>query len=657
MLNFAIYISNHGFGHATRAVALIEELTKLGIYCHIRSSRPDFIFQNLNEHYCSKTDVAVDFGVKHTQNLVPDLEATKAALLHLFDNRTEIVAKEIDFLRKEAIDLVIADVPYLVAEAGLYAGVPVFAISNFDWAFIYDDLFKDDKSIIPILNTVRQLYSHVQHAFRLPFSSPKSMAAFPHIEKMGLLARKKQSYSDIRKAYGIDETKPIMICMFGGEGDLDFDIEKLCAAFEGFVFSIQANVKSPMHITVSRDSDFLDLIYNADIILTKPGYSTFAEAVQFGKYIIYQDRTNYPEETVLVEGLKNYPYKMKIDTMAMTTRQWKTVLRSVDLGDRRISAVFKNQNRKIAHSVVKRFVTMKYSIHDLQSVLDIGTNNLTYLIWDARTQTVVHKHHFTTGLAKGYVEGLLAHDSIKNTKAILKEVLDFNKELGISTHVIATSISREARNIDKLSGWLEKTYQLKYNIISERQEIDYNFAAIRSSIDGIEDFIGFDIGGGSTEFICCDNGKQTIGESLDIGLMKLINCYSDKALRIQTINKALEKLSISPSPPHRIIGIGLTMAYITLIVKKINKYDPSQVHGQTIRRTELMQLKASLELSDISEIQMYMVEPNSREILALSVEFVILILDKYGASEIIVCDYGISLGYIKWNEKKSKSRK
>jgi exopolyphosphatase/guanosine-5'-triphosphate,3'-diphosphate pyrophosphatase len=223
--------------------------------------------------------------------------------------------------------------------------------------------------------------------------------------------------------------------------------------------------------------------------------------------------------------------------------------------------------------------------------------------------------------------------------------------------VIATSVSREAKNIDKVAGWLEKNYQLRYTIISEQREIDYNFAAIRSSIAGVEDFIGFDIGGGSTEFICCESGKQTIGESLDIGLMKLINRFSDTNMRIQAMKSALDGLSLSPPTPYRLIGIGLSMAYITLIIKRLKKYDYYQVHGQTIQLSELQQLKATLERSDISAITEYMVEPNSREILALSVEFVILILDKYGASEIIVCDYGISLGYIIWNKKKSKSRK
>ncbi|NLN85264.1 MAG: hypothetical protein GX135_04060, partial [Candidatus Cloacimonetes bacterium] len=99
MLNFAIYVSDHGFGHATRMAALAEELIRFGIFVHIRSARPDYIFAGLDSKYYQKWDVVCDFGVKHGENLAPDLKATEEALLELMGQRSSILEREVDFLR------------------------------------------------------------------------------------------------------------------------------------------------------------------------------------------------------------------------------------------------------------------------------------------------------------------------------------------------------------------------------------------------------------------------------------------------------------------------------------------------------------------------------------------------------------------------------
>ena len=47
MYQIAIYISNHGYGHASRMAALAEALIDFGQRIYICTDRPAFLFQNL----------------------------------------------------------------------------------------------------------------------------------------------------------------------------------------------------------------------------------------------------------------------------------------------------------------------------------------------------------------------------------------------------------------------------------------------------------------------------------------------------------------------------------------------------------------------------------------------------------------------------------
>jgi len=101
MLRFAIYTSNHGFGHATRMAALAEELNRFGVFVHLLSDRPKHLFANLNPNLSSVEDMSMDFGVRQYSNLDCDIERTKSGLFQLMSERAEILDRETDFIRRK----------------------------------------------------------------------------------------------------------------------------------------------------------------------------------------------------------------------------------------------------------------------------------------------------------------------------------------------------------------------------------------------------------------------------------------------------------------------------------------------------------------------------------------------------------------------------
>ncbi|MBW6514971.1 MAG: hypothetical protein K0B87_09505 [Candidatus Syntrophosphaera sp.] len=654
MMKFALYVSDHGYGHATRMAALASEFIRFGIFVHIRSARPDFLFSGLNPSFSAKEDVSIDVGVRHGKNLVPDLKATRSALIGLMGRRLEIIEREVDFLRGEKIDLIIADIPWLAVEAGTYARVPVFAISNFDWLFIYAGLFVQDSDLKPLLNTIFGLYQRVDRAFRLPLSSAKSMGALRKLEKVGLLAQRKAEYPDLRQKHGLEPKTPLLTCAFGGEGEMELDLEMLCAAFPGQVLSTHASDGIPNHVQVPRDADFADLIHGTDVLLTKPGYSSFAEALQFGKYIIYQPREDYPEEEVLIRGIARYPHQSRLESLNLSKTAWSKLFENIPLGQ-----VAKNHpanaNSRIAALIIQRFLELKFPPGKLLSVFDAGSNNLNYALCENGNPQPILTAQIHTGLGRDYKiasdgKVMIPARSLAGFKRRVSEFLVYDQGIDSLKQVIATGIHRHSSASAELSAWFDLRWGIKYRLLSAKEEMELAWLAARDIAPADRNTLIVDVGGFSTEFVSGDSFHNLTGMSLDMGLLTLRKAASEKKNITQLIKDSLAGLD--HPQPEVIICIGLTARFLAKIIYGERCFTPDKLHGAKVTKHQLDTLQDMLASTDREPILERSMEPQSTDILELSIQYYKLMLDKFMASEFIVCYYGISTAYNLWNKRK-----
>lgn len=651
MLKFALYVSNHGYGHASRISALAEELLNFGVFCHIISAKPAFLYNNLDPNYFSLHNRSLDFGVVHGPNLVVDKEATISKMLKLLSMRNEIMEQELEFIRKEQIDMIISDAPFLCFDFASYAEIPAIAITNFEWHYIYKNLFADKRELLPVINTIWAMYQKAGAFLRLPFSTDESVAAYHGAVNCGLLARKKEHYTNMRKVWALDKQIKLLLVMFGGEGAMEMDYESLCAGFEGKVISTNTAVQAANHILVFPDDDFLDLVYNADYILCKPGYSTLAEAVQFGKFIIYCPRRNYPEEIALIEGLKDYPNCLELDSLMHKKDKWRRIFRGISPKPFR-SKKYRNSNREIAGKVISAYLKETNS-DNLLSVFDLGTNNMNYALYDLPNNRVIHRAHVTTGLGIGFTGGLLNRGSIRNTKHSIEALMTIDSYIESRKSLLATGVCRHAENAGDVLLWATKKYGIQASIISTQDEIRYVKHAAMGLKGGEEDSIAVDIGGFSTEIIRLSADSRTKGISLNIGLLHLKEQFSDKQLDIhKEIDKQLALVPIDTS--RRIIGIGLTFSYLAAVIYKLKHTD--SLHGLTISKYQLQSLIANIEAKNECEYLPWLLSPLYLPILKLSIAFCISLLDRFSASDIIVCIDGISVGFARWTTSKYKKK-
>ena len=94
----------------------------------------------------------------------------------------------------------------------------------------------------------------------------------------------------------------------------------------------------------------------------------------------------------------------------------------------------------------------------------------------------------------------------------------------------ATSAMRDASNGEELIAQIKKEAKIDIDIISGKLEAEIIFAThIEAIIEGIDDFLYVDVGGGSTELTLFHKGKLIVSKSFNIGTLRVLqNMVSDK---------------------------------------------------------------------------------------------------------------------------------
>ncbi|MCB5234153.1 MAG: hypothetical protein LHW60_02750 [Candidatus Cloacimonetes bacterium] len=552
-MKIAIYPSNHGFGHATRMAALASSLMSFGAEVFICTDRPQFLFENLDGGCVEYRHCQIDVGVVHKENLLTDYQGTKEAILKLFGRREEIVAQEVEFLREHCIDLVVADIPYFIIEACGYAHVPVYGVTNFDWYFIYSELFKDDPEMKPVLNTIYGLYRRLDGCFRLKTGScENSLPGFRNPQDVGLIVRNCHANEDIWGKYSIPKDDDILLIMFGGEGKMELPLDVICKAWKGTVLSPFEGCSVTNHVCILKDENFSELIRISRLVMCKPGYSSFAEVLSRGKPMLYLPRKNYPEEPCLIRGLDDYPSAQLIDEIPMDLDAWKHIFANI-AGE---CAAMSIANEALAGMILASYFKKVYPRDRLISICDLGSNNFNYLLYNHSKGIKLHKHWLTTGLARGFEDGMLSDKSIENAKENLEAFLEIDAQFESEKKLIATGVSRKAKNADVILDWAESRWGYQTKIISAKKEAQYGWEAVAETMSDPRKSLVLDIGGMTTEISWLNKGGRVQSVSLDFGLVSLIKAHNQGEEAINIVCDAIDKLKFEGI--ENVVLIGLT---------------------------------------------------------------------------------------------------
>ena len=358
-----IAITNHGFGHAVRVSSVAAKIQELNsdILLIITTTAPRWLLESYITGDFIHRPRAFDVGVVQADSLHIDKEATLEKLREIRKKQNSLIAGEVNFIKQNRVGLVLADIPPLATRMAASAGVPCWMMSNFGWDFIYRDWGGE---FAEMADWIGECFGKCDRLFRLPLHEP--MPAFPNIQDVGLTGGNPRYSNDkIREVFGIKTPlEKTVLLTFGGLGLEAIPYQNLQQFSDWQFITFDAGSPDLPNLINVKNQEFansfpilprpVDIMPVCGRLVSKPGYSTFSEALRLEIPVVSIMREGFAEAQVLLEWLKNYAEHQVVTAAEFFEGDWDFLRQPLHpplLSDK----LDKNGTEAIAQAVVDYF--------------------------------------------------------------------------------------------------------------------------------------------------------------------------------------------------------------------------------------------------------------------------------------------------------------
>ncbi|ERN40668.1 putative glycosyl transferase [Rubidibacter lacunae KORDI 51-2] len=353
-------VTGHGFGHAVRAASVAAALQHLNpdVLPVLVTPAPHWLLASyLGDDFLHRPRT-FDVGVVQSDSLQMDLPATAASWQAIRDRAAQIIKSEADFIRTNRARLVVADIPPLAGEIARAAGVPCWAIGNFGWDFIYRDWGEDFTELV---DWIAEQYARCELLWRLPLH--EAMGAFPTIRDVGLTGGIPRLSVDEARAFGLStERDRTALLTFGGLGLAQTPYHNLERFPDWKFITFDANAPELPNLIRVRDRRYrpVDFMPFCERVVSKPGFSTFSEAMRLSIPIVSLTREGFAESPVLLAGLQDYSAHQIVEADEFFHGNWSFLHRSPTPA-RQPGAISTDGSETIARAICEYLSTTRAS--------------------------------------------------------------------------------------------------------------------------------------------------------------------------------------------------------------------------------------------------------------------------------------------------------
>jgi len=248
-----------------------------------------------------------------------DHAATAEAVRRAIGRRDEVVASEVDFLRREKIQLILADIPFLAGDIAAAARVPIIAITNFTWDWIYEPYFDDNPDL---LREIEKSYSKIPTILKIPFGGRTDW--FREVIDIPLIASV-NTWMELRGP----PINRVLISLRGGIAE--DSLIKAANSSPDYLFTSLTPVPSGSpenlaHFAPSRRFPFSALLTASSLVLSKLGYGIVADCLAARKRILWPRRKGFREDEVTLAEASPYLPMLEIPQADLLAGNWKPYL-------------------------------------------------------------------------------------------------------------------------------------------------------------------------------------------------------------------------------------------------------------------------------------------------------------------------------------------
>lgn len=302
-MKYIFYITNHGFGHASRNVPIIKRLLERDsagiIYIKSDVVRCEFLNRNFKNDSrikyfadCSEVGLVLQEGT-----LEPDIVKMKVAIQRDLNNWNKYIKKEMAFLKKESPDIIISDIVGWPIIAAKRYNIKTVLIGNFSWAQMYKSFYNAS-----IWKPYLECYKKVDKAIWYEIHDKELEQYCKNYECVSMVSREidEHAVQQIKKEYG---SRPIVFVSLGASAEINkrVNVENL-----PYNFLVTRGLKLIGDNVVELPQDMIntpDYISAADYVIAKGGWSTIAEIMLQRKKCALFFRGKNPEDENTIKTL------------------------------------------------------------------------------------------------------------------------------------------------------------------------------------------------------------------------------------------------------------------------------------------------------------------------------------------------------------------
>ncbi len=295
--------------------------------------------------------------------------------------------------------------------------------------------------------------------------------------------------------------------------------------------------------------------------------------------------------------------------------------------------------------------------------IDIGTLTCRLLVADVQMP-----HQFTEIDADRKIlrlgEGVdchkrLADDAMNRVVATLAEWRERITKYALdATVVVATSAVRESENRQEFLMRVKRETGWDVDVLTGEEEARRTLRGIRFGLPaGVSDFIGLDIGGGSTECILAQNEQSPQMISLDLGVVRLLEraCHHDPptAQDLQNAEVCIDeqlaniKQTFGPLPDIPLVGTAGTVTTLAAMAQQLKHYDRSRVQNYELTLATVTRLEKDLvNRTSAERLKMAGLEPGREFVIVAGTIILRRIMETLNQPTCLVSDYGLREGIL-----------
>jgi len=321
------FITSHGFGHASRSLAVLAELQTLvpTIRFEIFTRTPSwFLVENIDPECFTHHDVDVDVGLVQKDPFQHDLPATLDRLNDFLPISKATIDSMTVALRLKDCQAILCDVSALGIVVADAIDVPSILLENFTWDWMYEEYLDEMPAFSDSIESFRSIYAQADlHLQTEPVCNPIDGAlSIPPVSR-----RFRASRENTRSSLDVLPEENLVLLTTGGiRGSYEMldrlrERPEVRFLLSGSSETLQRD-ENLIHLPHRSGHHHPDLVRAADALVGKAGYGTVAETIAAGIPFARVLRENFRESPALGTYLDHHVPGFRLSDSQFSCGSW-----------------------------------------------------------------------------------------------------------------------------------------------------------------------------------------------------------------------------------------------------------------------------------------------------------------------------------------------